>query len=140
MVIVMKELWTINKLLYTALGGWLGYYIGGCDGLFITLAAFVLTDYITGVMCAISDKKLSSKVGFKGIATKIFIFLIVGLANVIDLQIVKTGNVLRTATIFFYLSNEGISIIENASYLGFPLPDALVDVLKELHNRGEKEE
>ena len=136
----MKNLWSINQIIYTAIGGWLGYYIGGCDGLFITLVIFVLTDYISGVMCAIDNKTLSSKIGFKGIATKILIFLIVGLANIIDLQIIKDGNILRTATIFFYLSNEGISIMENAAHLGLPIPDSLVDVLEELHNRKKKDE
>ena len=90
--------------------------LGGCDGLIIALVIFVVTDYITGVMCAIADQKLSSAVGFKGICRKVLIFLLVGIANVLDVQVIGTGSVLRTAVIFFYISNEGVSLLENAGY------------------------
>ena len=97
-------------------------------------------DYITGVMCAISDKKLSSSIGFKGICRKILIFTLVGLANIIDLHVIQTGSALRTASIFFYLSNEGISMLENAAHLGLPIPRKLKNVLEQLHDRANKEE
>ena len=107
------------------LGGWVGYFVGGCDGLLYALLAFVVIDYITGVMCAIADRKLSSEVGFKGIAKKVLIFLLVGIANILDVNVVGTGSVLRTAVIFFYISNEGVSLLENAAHLGLPVPDML---------------
>lgn len=102
----MKEFWNTVQLAFTAVGGWLGYYLGGCDGLLIALIAFVVIDYITGVMCAVIDKKLSSAIGFKGICRKVLIFLIVGAAHILDLYFIKTGSILRTAVIFFYISNE----------------------------------
>lgn len=136
----MKELWTHTQLLLTAIGGGLGYFLGGFDGLIFALILFVVMDYITGVMCAISDKKLSSSIGFKGICRKILIFTLVGLANIIDLHVIQTGSALRTASIFFYLSNEGISMLENAAHLGLPIPRKLKNVLEQLHDRANKEE
>ena len=102
------------------------------------LVAFVVIDYITGVMCAISDKTLSSAVGFRGICRKVLIFLLVGIANILDTNVIGTGSVLRTAAIFFYISNEGVSLLENAAHLGLPVPGAVKDVLEQLHNRAEK--
>ena len=136
----MKEFWNTIQFVITAIGGWLGYFLGGCDGLLYALLAFVIIDYVTGVMCAISDKKLSSAVGFKGICRKILIFLLVGISNVLDVQIIGTGSILRTAVIFFYLSNEGVSIIEKAAHLGLPVPEKIKSVLEQLHDRSKKEE
>lgn len=131
----MKEFWNTIQVIFAAIGGWLGYFLGGCDGLLIALIVFVAVDYITGVMCAVADKKLSSEVGFKGICRKVLIFLLVGIANIIDVQVIHTGSVLRTAVIFFYLSNEGVSLTENAAHLGLPIPEKLKAVLKQLHDR-----
>ena len=125
----MKELWNTAQVIFAAIGGWLGYFLGGCDGLLIALVVFVAVDYITGVMCAVSDKKLSSEVGFKGICRKVLIFLLVGIANIVDVQVIGTGSVLRTAVIFFYLSNEGVSLLENAAHLGLPVPEKMKDIL-----------
>ena len=136
----MKEVWNTIQLIFTALGGWLGYFLGGCDGLLYALIAFVVIDYITGVMCAIINRELSSAVGFKGIFRKVLIFLLVGIANIIDVQVIGTGAVLRTAVIFFYISNEGVSLLENAGYLGLPIPEKIQTVLEQLHDRAEKEE
>ena len=121
----------------TVIGGWLGYFLGGCDGLLYALIAFVVIDYITGVMCAIINKQLSSEVGFKGIFRKVLIFLLVGIANIIDVQVIGTGAVLRTAVIFFYISNEGVSLLENAGHLGLPIPEKIKTVLEQLHDRAE---
>ena len=129
----MKEFWNTIQLIFTAVGGWLGYFLGGCDGLLYALIAFVVIDYITGVMCAIIDRKLSSAVGFKGIFRKVLIFLLVGIANIIDVQVIGTGAVLRTAVIFFYISNEGVSLLENAGHLGLPIPEKIKTVLEQLH-------
>ena len=136
----MKEFWNTIQFIFTAVGGWLGYFLGGCDGLLYALIAFVAIDYITGVMCAVIDRKLSSAVGFKGIFRKVLIFLLVGIANIIDVQVVGTGAVLRTAVIFFYISNEGVSLLENAGHLGLPIPEKIKTVLEQLHDRAEKEE
>lgn len=134
----MKEFWNTIQLVFAGIGGWLGYFLGGCDGLLYALLAFVVVDYITGVMCAISDHTLSSEVGFKGICRKVLIFLLVGIANILDVQVIGTGSVLRTAIIFFYISNEGVSLLENAGHLGLPIPEKMKDVLKHLHDRSEK--
>ena len=133
----MKEFWTSIQVVFTAVGGWLGWFLGGCDGLMYALIAFVVVDYITGIMCAIVDKRLSSAVGFKGICKKVLIFLLVGVANILDVNIIGSGSVLRTAAIFFYLSNEGVSLLENASHLGLPVPGAIKEVLEQLHERAE---
>lgn len=133
----MKEFWNTIQLIFAAVGGWLGYFLGGCDGLLYALIAFVAIDYITGVMCAISDKTLSSEVGFKGICRKVLIFLLVGIGNIIDVQVLGSPGVLRTAVIFFYLSNEGVSLLENAAHLGLPVPDAIKTVLEQLHERAD---
>lgn len=133
----MKEFWNTIQFVITAIGGWLGYFLGGCDGLLYALLAFVVMDYITGVMCAVSDHRLSSAVGFKGICRKVLIFVMVGIAHILDTQIIGNGSVLRTAVIFFYISNEGVSLLENASYLGLPVPEPVKTVLKQLHDRSE---
>ena len=136
----MKEFSNMIQFVFAGIGGWLGYFLGGCDGLLIALILFAVTDYITGVMCAISDKKLSSAVGFKGICRKVLIFLLVGIANILDVQVIGTGSVLRTAVIFFYISNEGVSLLENAGHLGLPIPVKIKSVLEQLHDRAESEE
>ena len=136
----MKEFWNVIQLIFTAVGGWLGWFLGGCDGLLYALIAFVVIDYITGIMCAVADKKLSSAVGFKGICKKVLIFALVGGGHILDVYVIGTGSVLRTAVIFFYLSNEGVSLIENAAYLGLPVPKKLKDVLEQLHKRSEKDD
>ena len=136
----MKEFWNVVQLILSAIGGWIGYFVGGCDGLIYALIVFVVIDYLTGVMCAIADKSLSSEIGFKGICRKVLIFLLVGIANILDVNVIGTGSALRTAIIFFYISNEGISLLENAAHLGLPVPETIKNVLEQLHDRSEKEE
>ena len=135
----MKEFWNSIPFVFTMIGGWLGYFLGGYDGLLYALVVFMVADYITGVMCAISDKKLSSAVGFKGICRKVFILMLVGIANLLDVEVIGTGAVLRTAVIFFYLSNEGVSLLENAAHLGLPIPEKLKAVLAQLHKKVESD-
>ena len=132
-------IWTKLQIAITGLGGWLGYVLGGMDGLLIALVVFITIDYITGIMCAVIDKKLSSAVGAKGIFKKVLILMLVGIANVIDVHVVGTGSALRGATVCFYLSNEGLSILENTVHLGLPVPEKLKEVLSQLHNREEKD-
>ena len=126
------------QMAFAVIGGWLGFFLGGLDGMLIALIIFVVLDYVTGVMCAISDKKLSSEVGFRGIFRKVLIFMLVGVANIIDVHVVGTGSALRGAVVAFYLSNEGLSMLENAAHLGLPIPDKLKDILAQLHGREDK--
>lgn len=133
-------IWTKMQIAVTALGGWLGYFLGGVDGMMITLIVLMTLDYITGVMCAIVDRKLSSTVGFRGICKKCLILMLVGVANFIDLHVVGNGSALRGAVICFYLSNEGLSLIENAAHIGLPIPDKLKEILTQLHNRDKEED
>ena len=135
----MKEIWTWIQVALAAVGGFLGWFLGGMDGMLYALIAFVVIDYITGVMCAVVDKKLSSEVGFKGIFKKVLIFVMVGIANILDGQIIGTGSVLRTAAVFFYISNEGVSLLENAGHIGLPIPQKLKAVLAQLHDRAEND-
>ena len=132
----MKQIWSVIQAVVTATGGFLGWFLGGVDGFIYALIAFVIIDYITGVMCAIYDKKLSSKVGFKGICIKVLIFTLVRIGNVLDIYVLGEGNLFRTAVIFIYLSNVGISLLENAAHLGLPIPEQLKEVLEQLHNKG----
>ena len=134
----MREFWNFIQLIFAAVGGWLGWFLGGCDGLLYALIAFCIIDYLSGVACAISDHNLSSQIGFKGIFKKVLIFRLVGIGHILDTQVIGSGSVLRTAVIFFYLSNEGVSLIENAAHLGLPIPEKLKDVLEQLHDRAEK--
>ena len=135
----MKHIWNTVQAAFAAVGGAVGWFIGGLDGFLFALIAFVITDYITGVLCAIEDKQLSSKVGFKGIARKVLILTLVGIGNILDTAVLKNGSAIRTAVIFFYLSNEGISILENAAHLGLPIPKALRNMLEAINEEDEDE-
>ena len=123
----------------TIIGGFVGWYLGGFDGFLYALIAFVVADYITGVLAAINQRELSSAVGFKGIARKVLIFLLVGLANLLDVYILGHAGVLRMATIFFYISNEGISLIENAVRLGLPVPKPFEKALAAIRDQADKD-
>lgn len=136
----MRSIWTGIQIAFSAIGGFIGWLLGGFDGFLYALIAFAVIDYITGVMCAISDKRLSSEVGFKGICRKVLIFVLVGIGNLVDMYVLGEAGVLRTAVIFFYLSNEGVSLLENSAHLGLPIPQKLKSILEQLHNRNEKEE
>ena len=136
----MKEFWNVIQAVFTAFGAWIGYFLGGCDGLLYALIAFVVLDYVTGVLCAIADGKLSSNIGFLGIARKVIIFALVGVGNLLDVYVLGEVGVVRSAVIFFYLSNEGVSLLENAAHLGLPLPEKLKDVLEQLHPKHVEKE
>ena len=128
------------ELMFAALGAFLGWFFGGFDGFLYALIIFVVMDYFTGILAAGVKHELSSEVGFKGIAKKVCIFVLVGIANIVDTQVIMNGSAIRTAVIFFYLSNEGVSLLENAAHLGLPIPAKLKEVLEQLHDRSEKEE
>jgi len=136
----MKEIWNWIQVVITAIGGFFGWFLGGADGFLYALLVFVVIDYLTGVLCAIADRSLSSEVGFIGISRKVLIFVLVGVANILDVYVIGDGSVLRTAIVFFYLSNEGISLLENSAHLGLPIPEKLKDVLEQLHNKSDEEE
>ena len=135
----MKEIWTGIQLGLAAVGGFLGWFLGGMDGFIYALIAFVVVDYLTGVMRAVVEKELSSRVGARGIFKKIVIFLLVGVAHLADVYLLGDGDALRTAVIFFYISNEGISLLENAAVIGLPIPAKLKDALAQLHSRKPKD-
>jgi len=136
----MLQTWRDIQIVITAFGGVIGAFLGNMDGLLYTLIAFIIIDYITGFLCAIVERDLSSEVGARGIAKKVVILLLVGIANLIDINVIKSGAVVRTAVIFFYLSNEGVSILENAGRLGLPIPTKLRNVLAQLRDNAEGEE
>lgn len=133
----MKDIIGTLQIIFTAVGGYIGWFIGGFDGLTYALLAFVVIDYISGVMVAVLEKKLSSSIGFKGIFKKILIFIFVGVGHIVDFHILKNGSAVRTAVIFFYISNEGLSIIENSSKIGLPIPSSLRNIFKDLREEDE---
>ncbi|WP_139377728.1 phage holin family protein [Solibacillus isronensis] len=136
----IKEFWIVVQTVIAAMGGWLGWFLGGLDGFLYALIIFIIVDYITGIMVAIINKELSSEIGARGIFKKILIFILVGIAHIIDSRLIGEGSVIRTAVIFFYLSNEGISIIENSTRIGLPVPQKLKDVLAQLHGKSKGED
>jgi toxin secretion/phage lysis holin len=137
-VLTMKAIWNWVQVAFAAIGGFLGWFLGGLDGFLYALIAFVVVDYLTGVMCAVTDKKLSSEIGAKGIFKKVLIFALVGVGHIVDSHVLGNGGAIRSAVIFFYLSNEGISILENASHIGLPVPEKLKSILEQLHDRDDK--
>lgn len=136
----MKEIIETLQLIFTIVGVYIGWFIGGFDELLYALVAFVAIDYITGIMVGIIDKKLSSSVGFRGIFKKMLIFLFVGVGHTIDFYVLKNGSAVRTAIIFFYLSNEGLSILENSGRIGLPIPNSLKNIFKDLNKEDEDDE
>lgn len=134
----MKDVWNMIQFTLTLIGGWIGWFLGGMDELIYALIAFVAIDYLTGVMCAIDDCTLSSEVGFRGICRKMLIFCLVAIGHIIDSTVIQSGSTLRTAVIFFYLSNEGISILENAGHLGLPIPKKLKAILEQLDEEDDE--
>jgi toxin secretion/phage lysis holin len=134
----MKDFIHTLQIIFAAIGGYIGWFLGGFDGLLYALVAFVVIDYITGIMVAILEKKLSSNIGFKGIFKKVLIFTFVGIGHIVDIYILQNGSAVRTAVIFFYLSNEGLSIVENATKIGLPVPEKLKAVFVELGKEEEK--
>lgn len=129
---VMKAVMDKLELAFAAVGGVVGWFLGGFDGFLYALIVFVVMDYLTGVLAAGVRKELSSEVGFKGIAKKVCIFVLVGIANIVDSQVIHDGAAIRTAVIFFYLANEGISILENSTVIGLPVPQKLREMLQQL--------
>lgn len=129
----MNKILESLKYVFIVIGGYIGFYLGSIDAFIYTLLAFIIADYITGVLRAGVERKLSSSVGFKGIAKKIVIFIVVGIANLCDVNLIKgDGTMIRTAIIFFYIANEGLSILENTMAIGLPVPEKLREMLEQL--------
>lgn len=135
----MRELLTANKVLFSAIGGIIGSIFGELDGFLYALLVFMVIDYLTGMMAATLEKNLSSSIGKKGIFKKVMIIFLVAMAHMIDLNVVKQGGAVRTAVIFFYFSNEGLSILENATRLGLPIPNRIRNVLRQLQEENKEE-
>ena len=133
----MKNSINFIQAVFAAIGGYIGWFLGGGDGFMYALITLVVIDYVTGLMVAVLERKLSSEVGFRGIFKKVLIFVMVGIGNIVDVHLIKNGSAIRTAVIFFYISNEGISIIENSAKVGLPIPQKLKDVLKQLNKEDE---
>ena len=133
----MREIVNGLQVTVTVLGAFVGGLIGGLDRLAYALVLFVAVDYITGIMAGIVEKRISSEVGFKGIFRKVVIFILVSIAHIIDSKILGNGSAIRTAVIFFYISNEGISILENAGRVGLPIPKKLIDILHQLNKEDD---
>lgn len=134
----VKNSISVLQAIFTAIGGYIGWFLGGADGFMYALITFVVIDYVTGLMVAVLERKLSSEVGVRGIFKKVLIFVMVGIGNIIDVHLIKNGSAIRTAVLFFYISNEGISIIENFAKIGLPIPEKLKDVLKQLNKEDDK--
>ena len=132
-------IWTKVQIAVTAMGGWLGFFLGGMDGMMIALIVLMSLDYISGVMCAVVDRNLSSTIGFRGICKKVLILMLVGVANILDVHVVGEGSALRGAVIAYYLSNEALSLFENAAHIGLPVPDPLKNALAQLHGRKDED-
>ena len=115
----------------------LSFLFGDIEGMMVALIALIVLDYISGVIAAAVEKRLSSEVGAKGIAKKIFMLLIVALANIVDINVIGDGHVLKTVTVVFYICNECISLIENAGRIGVPVPKKLLDVLEQLRDKDD---
>lgn len=135
---MLHAIWAKIQIAFAALGGVLGYFLGGMDGMLITLIVFMAVDYLTGIMCAIAERKLSSEIGVKGICRKVIILALVGIAHMLDMHVIGNGTAVRSTIIFFYVSNEGVSLLENAARLGLPIPEKLKQVLAQLHGKDEE--
>lgn len=136
----MKETIQTIQALFTATGVFVGWFLGGLDGFMYALLAFAVIDYLTGIMVAVLEKKLSSEIGFRGIFRKILIFILVGIGNIIDVYIIGNGSAVRTAVVFFYISNEGISIFENIGKIGLPIPEKLKKALEQINEEDKANE
>ena len=132
----MEKVNLIFKTLVAAGGAAISYFYGGWSALLQVLLAFVIIDYVTGVLASAMEGKLSSAIGAKGIAKKVLIFVIVAVAHLVDTSLGE-AHVFRDATIFFYLANELLSILENAGRVGLPIPPMISKAVQVLQGKGD---
>ena len=136
----MSKIQIIIDSIAGAVGAVLGFMYGEVTGLFWALIAFMALDYITGVVVAIIEKRLSSEVGFRGLAKKFLILVFVAVGHIADAYILGGTPAAMSAVMLFYIANEGISIIENAASLGLPVPKKLTSIMEHIKNKSESEE
>ena len=136
----MDKFTEIIKIIFGGIVTAVSGFLGGMDGIMYALIAFITIDYITGVAVAIKQKKLSSEVGFWGLVRKVCIIALVGVAHFVDVYVMHTGDIFRTAIALYYIGNEGVSLLENMGNLGVPLSKKLKDVLEQLKNDNDKED
>ena len=136
----MSKIQIIIDSIAGAVGAVLGFMYGEVNGLFWALIAFMALDYITGVIVAVIEKRLSSEVGFRGLAMKFLILVFVAVGHISDTYILGGTPAAMSAVMLFYIANEGISIIENAAALGLPVPKKLTSIMEQIKNKSESEE
>lgn len=130
---------TIVKSVSGAIGAIVGFMYGEINGLFIAIIALMVLDYITGILCAIVTKTLSSEVGFRGLVKKFVILIVIAVGHLVDAYVIGTGSAVMSAVMLFFAANEGISILENAAILGLPIPQKLKDVLEQLKDKDKED-
>ena len=135
----MDRIDVLLKTFIATFGGFCGYFLGGWDATLKVLVIMAAIDYITGVFAAGYNGELKSKVGFKGIAKKVVLFLLVGVATQLDVAL-GSNSAIREATIFFFMGNELLSLLENAGRMGIPLPQALTNAVEILGGKQKQEE
>lgn len=131
----MDKFKDLVKIFFTIFGSLIGFFLGDLDIFIYSLTAFVICDYVSGIIRAGFERKLSSKIGFKGILKKIMIFIIVGIANICDKNLIKNQAMIRSSIIFFYIANEGLSILENALAIDLPIPKKLKILLEQFKEK-----
>ena len=136
----MSKIQIIIDSIAGAVGAVLGFMYGEVTGLFWALIAFMALDYITGVIVAVIEKRLSSEVGFRGLAKKFLILVFVAVGHIADTYILGGTPAAMSAVMLFYIANEGISIIENAAALGLPVPKKLTSIMEQIKNKSESED
>lgn len=134
----MASILILFKLLLAGSGMMIGWFLGTLDALVYALVVLIIVDYISEIMRGVITKELSSAAGVKAIFQKILILLLVGVANIIDIYLIRSENApLKTATLFFYMTNQGISLLENAAMMGIPIPKILKETLLTLQKNKE---
>lgn len=128
-----------NNIIFSVIGAFIGSFFGEVDGLLYALLFFIFIDYLSGIFAAVVERNLSSSIGFRGIFKKISLLFLIAVANLIDTRILKQGGAIRTMVVFFYLSNEGLSILENTIRIGLPVPKKLQVILKQLNQEEDKD-
>ena len=136
----MNKIQMIFNSIAAAVGAAVGFLFGEVTGLFWALIAFMGMDYVTGVVIAVVGRKLSSEVGFRGLAKKFLVLVFVAVGHILDAYVLGNTAVFMTAVMLFYIANEGVSIIENAALLGLPVPEKVRSILEQIRNKAEKEE
>lgn len=136
----MDKFTEFMKLIFGGIVTAVSGFLGGMDGIMYALIAFISIDYITGVAVAVKQHKLSSEVGFWGLVRKVCIIALVGVSHFVDVYVMHTGDIFRTAIALYYIGNEGVSLLENMGNLGVPLSKKLKDVLEQLKSDNDKED